>query len=646
MFSLSGGFVGNTSVSAYPVPDATVLESGAVTRTGMNMPDNSNLPWRLYSDGTLVVEEGYISWTFGSSPFIGACGPRSWHLIQKIVFTGPVIGGEHLNNIFSGFGINSNITIEGLEYFDTSNVRTMSRLFFQKQGLTELDLSNWDVSNVENMDSMFAHSRNLSSLNLSGWDTSNVRDMTAMFRGMDSLTDLDIAHFDTNNVMSMALMFEGTLGLTSLDLSGWDTRNVRYMENMFERTSPKLQPIFGENFVIIDPADLPVILNHYGTATNHGSYLPWRLYSDGTLIVKGGTINMGADDDDWFMLGPWSNWSSSIYRIVFTEPVIAIESLHGLFSSMHRLTEIEGLHYFDTSNVVNMQSVFDNSSRLTNLDLSGWDTSNVTNMNRMFWGTSYLESINLSSFDTRNVTDMTRMFSNRGHSLRKLTLGENFVFVDFVDHWASNADLSAPRNFDYTGRWQNVGIGTTDNPQGEFTFTSNELMENLAGTAIADTWVWQRRTVSEIAVHPTASKILVNGEYVAFQAYHIDGNNFFRLRDIAYILSGTTAQFDVEWDEENDAIILILNQAYKPVGGEMVNTSEGTTIATPTLSEVFTYFRLTEHQTFWERVYFAAYHIDGNNYFMLRDIGNAVGFNVDWDSDTNTILISTHNYIW
>ena len=38
---------------------------------------------------------------------------------------------------------------------------------------------------------------------------------------------------------------------------------------------------------------------------------------------------------------------------------------------------------------------------------------------------------------------------------------------------------------------------------------------------------------------------------------------------------------------------------------------------------------------------FTAYNIGGNNYFKLRDIGEAFDFGVDWDQDAQTISINT-----
>ena len=131
---------------------------------------------------------------------------------------------------------------------------------------------------------------------------------------------------------------------------------------------------------------------------------------------------------------------------------------------------------------------------------------------------------------------------------------------------------------------------------------------------------------------PTASTVLVNGENVAFDAYNISGNNYFKLRDLALVLSGTEAQFDVGWDGAKNAISLTSGEAYTVIGGEMIRGSAGNKSAAPTTSTI--YFNGDE-------VYLTAYNIAGNNYFKLRDIGEAFDFGVDWDGTRNTIVIDT-----
>jgi surface protein len=359
------------------LPDTASLD---VIAYGTITENESYLPWRLYEDGTLVVEAGNIYWMrYWTGPYtFYQQSPWSAHrdYIREIYFTGPVVGGSYVWHLFAEL---TNLTrVEGLHLFDNSGVETTRYMFYQTN-ITSLDLSGFDISGVENIDGMFSRMSALTSLDLSDFDTSSVISMSWLFSGSDGLTSLDLSNFDTNNVEFMGGMFNDASGLTSLDLSHFDTSNVRIMYHMFQGASS--------------------------------------------------------------------------------------------------LTELD-LSGWDISGPVSMTQMFRDMSSLTRLDLSGWDTRNA-HMDGMFFGAT---------------------------SLRELTLGENFVFnVGFLsgppprDESESpvgmilTADLpSPPQNSEFTGYWQNVGSGTTDNPQGEFVFTASELMEYYDGAIHADTWVWQR----------------------------------------------------------------------------------------------------------------------------------------------------------
>lgn len=137
---------------------------------------------------------------------------------------------------------------------------------------------------------------------------------------------------------------------------------------------------------------------------------------------------------------------------------------------------------------------------------------------------------------------------------------------------------------------------------------------------------------ASLTATPTASTVLVNGEETAFDAYNIADNNYFKLRDLAYVLNGSDKQFEVTWDAASNAIALTSGNAYTTVGGEMTSKGEGSQTAAPTTSRIMldgTEISLT------------AYQIGGNNYFKLRDIGEAFDFGVDWDASAKTIRIDT-----
>ena len=44
---------------------------------------------------------------------------------------------------------------------------------------------------------------------------------------------------------------------------------------------------------------------------------------------------------------------------------------------------------------------------------------------------------------------------------------------------------------------------------------------------------------STLTAAPTSSTVLVNSEAKTFEAHTIDGYNYFKLRDLAFVLSGT-----------------------------------------------------------------------------------------------------------
>ncbi|MCL2224779.1 MAG: glycosyl hydrolase family 8 [Defluviitaleaceae bacterium] len=146
--------------------------------------------------------------------------------------------------------------------------------------------------------------------------------------------------------------------------------------------------------------------------------------------------------------GPWHTHRADISEIAFTAEITAGASVQRMFEGMTNLTE---------------------------LDLSAWDTSGATSMSNMFYGAV---------------------------SLRQLTLGEHFRF--------GNDNPALPpitQNATHSGRWQNVGTGTAQNPQGLHAFTSDELVQFYRTQGISDTWVWQAAAPE---IHPDSLIVILD----------------------------------------------------------------------------------------------------------------------------------------
>lgn len=106
--------------------------------------------------------------------------------------------------------------IIGLEYWDTSNVTTMSNMFRTSSGygppntndIRALDLSSFNTIKVVDMSSMFENCPFLETIYFGdGWDTSNVEDMSYMFNQCSALIELDLSKWNTSSATNMTSMF-------------------------------------------------------------------------------------------------------------------------------------------------------------------------------------------------------------------------------------------------------------------------------------------------------------------------------------------------------------------------------------------------------------------------------------------------------
>lgn len=162
---------------------------------------------------------------------------------------------------------------------------------------------------------------------------------------------------------------------------------------------------------------------------------------------------------------------------------------------------------------------------------------------------------------------------------------------------------------------------------------AKKLLYIFTTTVLLMTLLIMPATAAPVYATPTQSPVFVNGSARHFDAYFINGNNYFKLRDIAYVLNGTDKQFEILYDNDTRQIDLISHTVYTAVGSEM--TPAGTTDkedATPTFSEVFLN---------GTRLTLTAYFIGGSNYFKLRDIADAIDFGVQYIAERNAIEIDT-----
>jgi len=135
---------------------------------------------------------------------------------------------------------------------------------------------------------------------------------------------------------------------------------------------------------------------------------------------------------------------------------------------------------------------------------------------------------------------------------------------------------------------------------------------------------------------PSSASLILNGETMPLSAYIINDFHYFKLRDIAFLLNGTEKQFQVLWSSIDNSVNLTSGVPYSANGSELSLPFQGARPYSPTPSTV--YYNGARHE-------FEAYMIDDLNYFRLRDLGDLMGFGINWNGETRTVIINTYSSV-
>ncbi|SFZ74804.1 surface protein [Lactococcus chungangensis CAU 28 = DSM 22330] len=435
-------------------------------------------------------------------------------------------------------GTQSLNTVTGINTWDVSNVTSMQEMFARggpygnlNSGVKSLDISTWNVSKVTNMTSMFAYADKLLTLtttadfepgvstsgaNLSymfhytssldtingitdwntskvtnmsymfqfsgikssdgssildlhtdgtSWDVSKVTNMSNMFDGATRLVDIDTTDWDTVALTSTYKMFAGTQSLNTVTgISTWDVSNVTSMQEMFARGGYYTNINSGVKTLDISTWDVSKVTNMvemFGYA-NQLTYL----LTDPSF--EPGVSNTGTNMSRMFVgtsnldnvegLTYWNTSNVTNMSQMFMDSGIKrsgggwtllylptngnawnvsnVTNMAGMFSGANRLTGLDTTGW-DTSKVTSLNSMFYNATALQNIaGIANWNTSAVTNMGATFRNASKLTSLDLSGWDTAAVTDMTYLFNGTSNLLTSIDM-RNATFAQSIGVYGS-----------------------------------------------------------------------------------------------------------------------------------------------------------------------------------------------------------------
>ena len=278
---------------------------------------------------------------------------------------------------------------------------------------------NGSVEANTNGNKMFAYLDNVSSLDLSGLDTSNMTSMTYMFYNSSKLVNIDLSEFKTSKLLYFSNMFNGCSSLVNLDLSSFDTSKISNFSNLFKDcTSLKKinlssfdthsATIFAYTFMNCQSLEN---LNLSNFNTSKVTTMSGMFYNCNSLTSLD-LSNFNTTNVTSMGSGMFYNCNKLTSLDLSSFNTSKVTDMSDMFNSCSSLININ-LSSFNTINLTNMYSMFYRCSALSSLDLSSFNISKVTNMYKTFMLCSNLTTIYVSDlWSTSSVTNSNNMFGN------------------------------------------------------------------------------------------------------------------------------------------------------------------------------------------------------------------------------------------
>lgn len=152
------------------------------------------------------------------------------------------------------------------------------------------------------------------------------------------------------------------------------------------------------------------------------------------------------------------------------------------------------------------------------------------------------------------------------------------------------------------------------------------MMVMIAGSLLLTQSVF----AAEITATPSQNTLSVQSEsgiekVEAVPAYLYQDNNYFMLRDIGKIVG-----YQVNWDENTKQISMLKEESAQNLTG-MSQAKQSKSVAKNKQTLIMDGKEYSDKECL---------HIDGYNYFKLRDMAEIMNFTCDWDDETNGILLT------
>lgn len=317
------------------------------------------------------------------------------------------VSNKRLTNMKTVSLVGENVSLRA-NYTDS-----MTSMFENCSGLTSVTFpSNFGTENVTaaygqgGMNAMFFKCNNLTEVDLSAFDFRNVTSMHNMFSNCYQIQKITLpASADTSRVSNMACMFQNCNNLAVIDnLSALDTANVTNMNHMFAGCQKLGRTADGgldlSSFNTSNVTDMNYIFEDVGRYW-------YDKKIDSTTITLTGLDTSNVRNMEGMFNRCWGLETLDVSQLN-TSSCTNMKLMFGYCLTLQALD----LSSFNTGNVTNMYQMFESCKAIKTLDVSGFDTSKVTTMYEMFHQCNEVESIEgLHKFNTGACTSIFDMFS-------------------------------------------------------------------------------------------------------------------------------------------------------------------------------------------------------------------------------------------
>jgi surface protein len=300
-------------------------------------------------------------------------------------------------------------------HFNSIQITDMTKCFSGCKSLESIDFTNFNTENLLDISYMFEDCHLLKSLDLTNFNTEKIEDMSMAFKGCKSLEILDLFNFNTESVINFDEMFRDCESLKFLDISNFHFVGA-YNDIFYGAVN--LKYINAKNVIVDEYYDLPLYINNnndliicQNEGNNHFEsfkgldniyYFCCTFNTDTDMCESNNYIEVYYNEDCNYVFS--NNNRNDIVFINYNDKTFAPSAILNILANtklqINFDTPITSLEKFFS------QDVDEHMNKVVSIDFSHFDSSSLINMDSVFYGCSALKSLNLSTFQTTLVTSM------------------------------------------------------------------------------------------------------------------------------------------------------------------------------------------------------------------------------------------------